>query len=75
VDRSLSLGSLYDFEEANGEWRNYLELGFCPQRIPDLTRLHSDESLRSEAVRDNEFTEGACQVDRISPWANRLRIA
>ena len=53
VDKSLNLCSPYDFEEANGGWRKYLEPGFGPKRVPDLIRLLSDESLRSEAVQDN----------------------
>ena len=55
VNKLLTFGDPTDFYESNGEWTNYLDLGFGPDDIPELIRLIGDDSLRSEDATEEEY--------------------
>ncbi len=42
--------------DASDTWPNYLELGIGPEHLPDLIRMATDSTLRSEDISDLEFS-------------------
>lgn len=54
VAKLLTYGSVKDLPMDQPDWPNYLELGIEPEHIPDLVRLMTDKSLRSEDIDEAE---------------------
>jgi hypothetical protein len=55
VNKLFTFGDPTDFNESNGEWTNYLDLGFSQDDIPELIRLVEDDSLLGDDVTENEY--------------------